>query len=194
MKELIKCFDNRPIVKLRRTNYIVNPLLDHHPETRYELVKDAVQELSKMTSFSKADKIVAEEDRGGYVAAILAYKLKKSLAMVKWNPIDLEGQFVINFRNSYTHGKMYLYGVKPGDKVILVEDLIDSGGTIISMIKLLRKAKVEILDVICLAEKQEANGSKRIEKETGIKIKSILKFTAKNKKSKVVEVKGKKLK
>jgi adenine phosphoribosyltransferase len=192
MKELINCFNNRPIVKLKRTNYVINPLLDHEPETRFQLVDDVIKELSKLINFSKVNKIVCEEDRGGYIGSILAYKHKKSLAMVKWNPLGLEGQNGINFRNAYAEGKMYLYGVKKGDKVVLVEDLVDSGNTIISMIELLREKNIDIIDVVCIAEKVDLGGAKKIEESTGIKIKSILKFTAKGERSKILEIKGKK--
>jgi adenine/guanine phosphoribosyltransferase-like PRPP-binding protein len=192
MKELIKCFHNKSIVKLRRTNYIVNPITDHYPETNYDLIKDIVKELSKLTDFSKANKIVGEEDRGGYIAGFMALKKKKALAMVKWNPIGIEGEIKINFRNSYTNGKMYLHGVKKGDKIILVEDLIDSGGTIIAMIKLLRKAKINIIDVICVGTKKETGGLERIKKETGVDVKYLIKFSCKGKTSKVIEIKGRK--
>mgnify|MGYP003395891842 CR=1 FL=1 len=37
--------------------------------------------------------------------------------MVKWNPLGLEGDHAVNFRNAYTKGKMYLHGVSKGDKV-----------------------------------------------------------------------------
>ena len=58
MKKLIKCFNNHPIVKLKRTNYVVNPLLDHEPETTFQLIDDAIRELSKLIDFSKINKIV----------------------------------------------------------------------------------------------------------------------------------------
>jgi len=192
MKELINCFNNQPIVKLKRTNYVVNPLLDHEPETTFQLVDDAIRELSKLIDFSKINKIVCEEDRGGFIGAILAYKNKKSLAMVKWNPSKLNGQHGIDFRNAYAEGKMYLHGIRKGDKVTLVEDLVDSGNTIIKMIELLREKDIDIVDVICIAEKVDCEGAKTIEEATGIKIKSILKFTAQGEKSKVLEIKGKK--
>lgn len=193
MKEIIKAFHNQEIIKMKGSNYIINPLFDHEPETSYKLMKDAIRELSTLTDFSKANKIIGEEDRGGFIAALMAYKHKKSLAMVKWSPINLKRQISINFRNIYSEGKMYLYGVKKGDKIILVEDLIDSGGTIIAMIKLLKRAKVTIKDVICVAEKKENNGIRRIEKQTGIKVRCLLRFTCTGNKSKVIEVRNKKV-
>lgn len=194
MKEIIKAFHNQKIVKVNGHNYLINPITDHTPDTTYTLLKDVTKELSAIANFTKANKIVGEEDRGGFVAALMAYEKKKSLGMVKWNPDHLEARIGVDFRNAYTEGKMYLHGCKKGDNVILIEDLIDTGGTIISMVKLLRKHKINILDIICIADKEEYAGIERIEKETGIRPKSLVQFTCVNKKSKVVKVKNKPVK
>jgi adenine phosphoribosyltransferase len=188
MEELIKAFEGKPVKWVKDRNYIVSPLFDHEPETPYLLLKSAVEELSKITDFSKADKILGEEDRGGFLASLLAYEHKKSLAMVKWFPIDLKIQVPVDFRNAYTEGKMYLYGVRKGDNLILVEDIVDSGGTIIAMIKLLREVGANIIDVVAIAEKEEFLGIERIKKETGVDVKCLLKFSTSGSLSKVTSV------
>ena len=191
MDEIFKAFNEQPVIWLKDRNYVITPLLDHEPETTYLLMKDVVKNLSKLTDFSKADKVVGEEDRGGYIAALVAYANKKSLAMVKWFPIDTGKNTKIKFRSSYATGEMYLYGIKKHDRVILVEDMVDSGGTIISMIKLLRKVGAKIIDVIVIAEKEEFKGINRIKKETGINVKFLLKFSSVGDRSKVTWIKSK---
>lgn len=186
MKNIIKAFNNQPLINLKGRKYILNPLIDHIPETSYSLVSDVVKELSRLTNFEYINKIVGEEDRGGYIAAIMAYKHKKALAMTKWNPDGLECGHVIDFRNAYTKGKMYLHGVSEKDKIILIEDLVDSGGTLIAMIKLLGKVKVEIRDILVVAEKIDYNGRERVKKETGYDIKSLIKVGNNGGKSKVI--------
>ncbi len=189
MKEIFKAFNKQPVKWIKNRNYVITPLLDHEPETTYALMNDVVKSLSKLTNFSKANKVVGEEDRGGYIASLLAYENKKALAMVKWFPVDIKKNIKIKFRNAYTHGNMYLYGVQKGDRVILVEDMIDSGRTIIAMIKLLRKVGAKIIDVIVIAEKEEFNGINRIKKETGIDVKFLLRFSSNGYISKVTWVK-----
>jgi len=188
MKEIIKAFDKQPLIKIEDRNYIINPLLDHAPETGYKLMRDVVIELTKITELARANKIVGEEDRGGYIAALMAYKNKKSLAMVKWNPGGLKGDLSINFRNAYTNGKMYVHGIKKGEDVILVEDIVDSGGTLIAMINLLKKSGVNIRDVVAIAEKIEYAGCRRIKEETGVSVKCLLRVSCAGDRSSVVSV------
>ncbi|MFA7308233.1 MAG: phosphoribosyltransferase family protein [Hyphomicrobium sp.] len=190
MKELIKAFHNQPLRRINGREYILNPLLDHYPETSYALMEDTILELSRITDLSKIDKIVGEEDRGGYIAALMAFRHKKSLAMVKWNPCGLDGHIGVDFRNAYTSGKMYLNGAKKGDKVLIVEDLIDSGGTIIAMISLLKYAGVEICDIITVVDKVDYGGRERILKETGFSVKNILGVACRGGRSKVISVLG----
>lgn len=185
MKYIYDAFHNGRLVKVKDRNFLINPLIDQQPATSYELMKDTVNELCGIANWDGVTKIFGEEDRGGFIAALIAYEKKLPLAMVKWNPIDLEGQISIPFRNAYTEGTMYANGLEKGDKVVLVEDMVDSGGTIISMINLLLKNEMKIADIVVVAEKAEYEGIKRIKKETGIDVKCLLRFTSEGESSKV---------
>jgi len=188
MKHIIDAFDNRPLVLVKDRKYMITPLTDHHPTTSFELLDDTVKELSKLTDFTKATKILGEEERGGFIASLLAYANKKPFGMVKWNPNGLGGQLAIDFRMSYAEGRLYLNGIDPGDKVIIVEDMIDSGGTMVAMIELLKKANIELLDIVVVAEKEDFHGVERIKQETGVEVKHLLKFNTTGERSKVTWV------
>ena len=191
MKKVIDAFDNRPLVFVKDRNFLINPLTDHMPTTSFELLDDTINSLSQLTDFSKANKLIGEEDRGGFLVALMAYHLKMSFGMVKWNPTGFDGQISVDFRNAYTGGTMYLNGCEKGDKVILVEDMVDSGGSIIAMIQLFEKAGVELIDIVVIAEKEDYNGVERIKKETGRDVKLLLKFSSAGKTSKVTWVNDK---
>lgn len=186
MQHIIDCFKNGKLIKVKDRNFLIYSLADHEPATSFELVNDTVEELSKLADFSEADIILGEEDRGGFLAALMAYKHKKPFTLVKWNPSGYEGQHTVEFRNAYTEGKMYLSGVAAGQKVIIVEDMVDSGGTLIALIELCRKAGLEIIGVMAVAEKAEFKGIERIETETGVKVKHLVTFSSSGEKPEVV--------
>lgn len=188
MKQVFNAFNNQPLVFVKDRNYLVTPLLDHCPATSFLLVKDVIQELNRLVKINNIDKIIGEEDRGGYLTAIFSYQHKLPFSLAKWNACGLIGENAIDFRNAYTNGKMYLNGIKTNDRVIVVEDIIDSGGTVIALINLLKMAKAKIIDIIAVAEKVEYQGVARIYQETGFKVKHLLKFSSTGKTSKVVWV------
>jgi adenine/guanine phosphoribosyltransferase-like PRPP-binding protein len=191
MQQVIDAFNNRPLVHVKDRNFLINPLTDHMPTTSFELVDDTIKSLAQLTDYSKASKLIGEEDRGGFLVALMAYHLHLPFGMVKWNPNGFEGQISVEFRNAYTGGTMFLNGCEKGDKVILVEDMVDSGGSIVAMIELCKKAGVEIVDIVVIAEKEEYKGIERIKRETGRDVKLLLKFSSKGKTSKVTWINDK---
>lgn len=191
MKELIDAFNNRPLVLVKDRNFLINSLTDHTPTTSYELLDDTIKSLAQLTDYSKATKLMGEEDRGGFLVALMAYHLKMPFGMVKWNPTGFAGQHSIKFRNAYTDGTLFLNGIQKGDKVILVEDMIDSGGTIVAMINMLKEAEIKLVDLVVIAEKEEFKGAERIKAETGVEAKLLLRFSSSGKVSKVTWINDK---
>jgi len=63
--------------------------------------------------------------------------------------------------------------LKKKDRVLIIEDIISSGGTLISVIKAI-KNKCKIIGVASVFER--GDGRKKIEKETGIKVKTLLRI------------------
>lgn len=183
---IFNAFDNRPVKIVSGKKYVLNPLTDHQPITKPELLQQIIDEASAMVDFKNADFIVGEEDRGGYICSLLSIPWHKPFTLVKWNPSGLEGELKIEFRNAYTHGSLYLNGVTEGlKKAIIIEDLIDTGGTVVAMVELLRKAGVEILDIFAVAEKTDYDGKARIIRETGLTPKVLLSFGSEGDTSKV---------
>ncbi len=188
MKNMLKiAFDERPIVEVAGKKYCINSLTDHSPITSPELLDEIVAQAEKVLDFSKADFLVGEEDRGGYICAIFSHHFKTPFTLTKWNPSGLEGEVAVDFKNAYTNGKLYLNGITElkGKKAIIVEDIIDTGGTIISMVNLLRNAGIEVVDIFAVAEKDDYKGYKEILNQTGIEPKVLVRFVSEDSKSKV---------
>lgn len=168
---LSEIFEWKRILNLENNRYVINPLTDHEPYTTCEMLETAIQTYHIIGDFTQATKLIWEEDRWGFLTALMSYNTGLPFGLVKWNPIDYEGQMSIDFRNAYTSGKMYLNGVSKWDKVIIIEDLIDTGGTVIGLIELLQQSEIEVIQVLALAAKYENHGVQRIYEKTGIQVK-----------------------
>ena len=65
--------------------------------------------------------------------------------------------------------EMHVGHVKEGDRVVLVDDLIATGGTMVAGIKLMKKAKAEIVEAACILELPLLKGKdKLVEHEVGL--------------------------
>jgi adenine/guanine phosphoribosyltransferase-like PRPP-binding protein len=190
MKQLIASFHNQQIIKKDGRNYLVIPMTDHFHSTDPVILRQAVNAICDVVNWNGSDpitKIVSEEERGGFIAVCVALQRNLPFSLAKQNPVHLPGEIGIKFKMSYNDNMtLFLNGIEKKDRVILIDDMIDTGGTVIAMIQAVKQAGVEIKDIVCLAEKVEMGGVARIEKETGYKVKTILKLDTSGTKSKVI--------
>jgi len=63
--------------------------------------------------------------------------------------------------------EIYLNGVTAADRVILVDDLISTGGTLVSLVRAIRQSGAEILEIFTVGEKSENGGREYLFRETG---------------------------
>lgn len=177
-----QAFHGQPVQLIDGKRYCFNTLTDHTPITQPELLHQIVAGIKRQVDFTKADCIIGEEDRGGYLAAIMSYATGKPFTLTKWNPIGLSGEVGIDFRNTYTTGKLYLNGISQlhNKEAVIVEDIIDSGGTVIAMVKLLRKYGINVKEIVAVAEKTDYGGVDKIYQATGILPKTLVRFATNN--------------
>jgi adenine phosphoribosyltransferase len=106
---------------------------------------------------------------------LLSYNLPRTLA--RWTPTGAPGEIGIPLANEYIPEgsiQVYLNGVTATDRVVLVDDLISTGGTMVALIESVRKAGAEILEVFTIAEKTENLGRQYVYEQTGIQVKTLL--------------------
>ncbi len=179
-------FENCPLVPINGRKFVLNPLTEQIPATSPELLGDAANWIAEATDYTGVDKIIGEEDKGGILVAATALKVGLPFGLARWQPSGLEGQVKVDFECEYTNGTLYLNGAEPTDRVVIVDDIISTGGTMISLIRALQQTGCEIADVICVAEKIEYNGARRVFEETGVKVKCLMQISMSGETSSVI--------
>ena len=110
------------------------------------------------------DVIAGIESRGFIFAAVLAYKMNKGLVIIR-KPGKLPAKTV---QESYDleYGsntiEMHEDAIKPGDKVLIVDDLLATGGTMEAAGKLIRKVGGKVVGCAFVIELPELGGRKKI--------------------------------
>jgi adenine phosphoribosyltransferase len=120
---------------------------------------------------------VGEEDRGAMIISdiLLSHDLPRTLA--RWTPTGAPGEVKIPLSNEYIQEgdtQIFLNGVRPHDRVIVVDDLISTGGTLVALIEAVRMAGASILEVLTIGEKTENGGRAFLQARTGLGIKTML--------------------
>lgn len=126
---------------------------------------------------SKIDRIVALKGRGTMFAAVLAYRLNLPLILIR--DFGEEPGEVLFERAPSTLGdrtlEMRQGMLKEGDKVLLFDDILASGGSLIAAATLIRRQQAEVQEVATLIDLPDRGGSDRL-LELGISSYSIMAF------------------
>lgn len=166
-----------PVIKKGDYDYFVHPITDGIPlvEARVmEEIADAITEYANLD----VDKIVCVEAMGIHIATALSLKTGIPFVVVRKRQYGLAGEIDVHQVTGYSHGNLYINGLKKGDRVILVDDVVSTGGTMIAVLNALKSMGADVLDVVVVMEK--GIGKETVENETGFKVKALLKVNVKN--------------
>lgn len=128
--------------------------------------KLAIDKMAEQVKDKKIDLIVGAESRGFLIGSALAYKMNCGFI-----PVRKKGKLpykTISEEYALEYGTDTLYmhedAIKKGDNVLVVDDLIATGGTALAMIKMVEKLGGNVIGSSFLIELEELNGKKEIEK------------------------------
>ena len=113
----------------------------------------------------KIDKIVAVESRGFIIGAPLAYLLNVGLVLIR-KPGKLPSKTVDqDYKLEYGTDKIEMHtdAINEGDKVLIVDDLIATGGTAEAAVKLVHKMNGEVIECCFVIDLPDIGGRARLE-------------------------------
>jgi len=181
-----EAFDGKPLIEVGGCKFVINPLTEQVPAATSHLLREAARWILEVGDFRSADKVVGEEDKGAIIVAAVSLLSDLPFGMARWYPSGLEGQVRVGFSMEYTAGTIYLNGVEEGDRVIIVDDMVSTGGTLVALVQAVRQAKAEVVDIICVAEKVEYGGVERVKRETGLDVKTLVRISMAGDRSRVL--------
>jgi adenine phosphoribosyltransferase len=113
----------------------------------------------------KPDLLVGIESRGFLVAAPLALKLGCGFVMARKKG-KLPGK-TVRYEYALEYGKdvieMQEDAIQPGQRVVVLDDLLATGGTMAATIELLRRMGAEVTGAACIIELSFLNGRSRLD-------------------------------
>tara|TARA_B100000945_G_scaffold188963_1_gene151687 strand:+ start:220 stop:747 length:528 start_codon:yes stop_codon:yes gene_type:complete len=122
---------------------------------------DKIVEISKKIKF---DKIAAIESRGFVFASVVSYKLKKPLIMMrKKNKLPAE-KYSVDFELEYGKATIEVHkdSIVNGDKVLIIDDLIATGGTAEAGAKLVEISAGKVAGFIFIINLFDLGGNKML--------------------------------
>jgi adenine phosphoribosyltransferase len=137
----------------------------------------AIDELVQPYAGLKIDKIAGMEARGFILGGAVAHQLSAGFV-----PIRKKGKLpheTVRIAYSLEYGvdemEIHMDAVKPGEKVILVDDLIATGGTAVGAVQLLRQIGADVVSACFVIDLPELGGRKKLE-ALGVEVRTLVEF------------------
>jgi adenine phosphoribosyltransferase len=114
-----------------------------------EAFKKVVDELADKYQGRQIDKIVGIDARGFILGAAMAYKLGCGLSVVrKQGKLPYKTKSA-GYEKEYGPDiiEMHEDTIRPGEKVVIADDLLATGGTMLATVELVRQLKGEIIGI-----------------------------------------------
>ena len=137
----------------------------------------AVDDLVHPYAGEKVDKIAGIEARGFILGGAIAHQLSAGFV-----PIRKKGKLphdTVRIAYSLEYGidemEMHKDAIVPGEKVILVDDLIATGGTAEAAVKLLTQMGADIVAACFVIDLPELGGRRKLE-ALGVEVRTLVEF------------------
>ena len=168
---LQESLESARIVRMGDYRYFVHPITDGVPELKPALLREIIDKVKRIADLN-VDKIVAIEAMGIQIGTALSLDTDIPMVIVRKKSYGLSGEIEISQQTGYSKGALYLNGISHGDRVIVVDDVISTGGTLLATLKALKIAGASIVKAVCVIER--GDGAMKLRSE-GYDVKTIVK-------------------
>jgi adenine phosphoribosyltransferase len=139
--------------------------------------RDAVDALVQPWSGVRVDKVAGIEARGFILGGAVAHQLAAGFVPVRKRGKLPHETVRIAYSLEYGIDEMEIHkdAVAPGERVILVDDLIATGGTAAAAVSLLRSIGAEVIAACFVIDLPDLGGARKIE-ALGVPVRSLVQF------------------
>ncbi len=153
LQRLRESLRNAPVSWKGDYPYFIHPITDGVPRLD-PLVLKAVTDLCEMAiEWEGVDLILGIEAMGLPLTAPLSIRTGIPLIIARKRSYGLEGEISIGQETGYSKGEMFLNDFKPGEKVVIVDDVLSTGGTLKAVLEGVRRTGAEVTHIIAVVEK-----------------------------------------
>ena len=137
--------------------------------------KESIDEISNRYLDKKIDIVVSVEARGFIIGSAIAYRLQAGIVLIRKKGKLPWYTYQATYELEYGTDTLEIHqdAIKPGEKVLIVDDLLATGGTVGAVINLVERLRGQIVEIAFLIELTFLKGREQIK---GYPIFSLIKY------------------
>lgn len=173
---LIDSIKRAPVI-IKDNNYayfihsITDGALPIYPEFLFKVSRTLYNAIRDDGNIPNTDLIIAPEAMALPVATLVSSFMEVPYVIARKRKYGLPGEIEISQQTGYSKNLMYVNSVKSGDNVIIIDDVVSTGGTLKALIDSLKSRGINVIDSYTIIEKDRVSVKLR---EAGYNVKSLV--------------------
>ena len=153
MDQLKESLLSAPVIEKEGYHYFVHPISDGVPMLEPGLLREIVIKIIRKAELDEVDKIVTPAAMGIHISTATSLMTDIPLVVIRKRQYGLEGEVALFQQTGYGESQMYINDVSEGDRVLLLDDVLATGGTMTSIIQALEDIGADIVDIVAVIKK-----------------------------------------
>jgi adenine phosphoribosyltransferase len=153
MDQLAQSLRDAPIIEKDGYHYFVHPISDGVPMLEPSLLREIVIKIIRKANLEDVDKIVTPAAMGIHLSTAVSLMTDIPLVVVRKREYGLPGEVALSQVTGYSESEMYINDVEAGDRVLVLDDVLSTGGTLSAIVNALDDVGADIVDVVAVIKK-----------------------------------------
>ena len=152
-----------PIIWKGDYPYFIHPISDGIPRMDADVLRATRDLIVEMVDWSNIDLIVSVEAMGLPLLAAVGDATGKPTVVIRKRQYGMEGEVRVDVATGYSKSTTYINDIKSGERILIVDAVISTGGTLEPILAALEGMGVILQDIVIAIEKGE--GRERLAKD-----------------------------
>jgi adenine phosphoribosyltransferase len=157
MDQLRQSLLDAPIIEKGDYQYFVHPISDGVPMLEPGLLREIVIRIIRKADLEDVDKIVTPAAMGIHISTAVSLMTDIPLVVIRKRQYGLDGEVALSQQTGYSDNEMYINDVVEGDRVLVLDDVLSTGGTMKAVLGALTQIGADVADVVAVIKKAGPN-------------------------------------
>ncbi|WP_254838284.1 hypoxanthine/guanine phosphoribosyltransferase [Natronomonas marina] len=153
MDQLRQSLLEAPIIEKDGYHYFVHPISDGVPMLEPSLLREIVIKIIRKAQLDDVDKIVTPAAMGIHISTAVSLMTDIPLVVIRKREYGLDGETPLFQKTGYSENQMYINDVEAGDNVLVLDDVLSTGGTLSAICDALEDIGANLIDVVAVIKK-----------------------------------------
>ena len=157
MDQLRRSLLEAPIIEKGEYEYFVHPISDGVPTLQPSLLREIVIKICRKVELEDVDKIVTPAAMGIHISTAVSLMSDVPIVVIRKRQYGLEGEVSLSQETGYSESEMFINDVEEGDTVLVLDDVLSTGGTLSAITEALEGIGADVSDVLAVIKKAGDN-------------------------------------